>query len=315
MASVRAVAVPTSFGAIPLRELVDEYVVALEVAGRSRRTIDWYRTYLDDFAKFASRDGRPATLEHLAPAIARRWLLATQSTRARPLAPNSIAGRVRTLRAFAGWVQRELQLGAHPLAGLPIPKVPDVLVPSLTAPELRALLGAVEDRSSDVARDRAIVLLMLDTGIRLGELVAVSICDVDLIEGRCRVMGKGSKERVVPLGGRTRRAIRMSLLSRGPLAADDPLFVGRRGSRLTPRAVQQLVGRLARSAGLTQRCSPHVLRHSFARAFLANGGDVFSLQRILGHSPSSLQVARRYVRLMDDDLRAIHRRVSPADRL
>jgi site-specific recombinase XerC len=315
MAGVRAAAVAMSINALPLRELVDEYAIALEVAGRSRRTIDWYRTYLDDFVKFASRVAGPATLEDLAPAIARRWLLATQSTRERPLAPNSVAGRVRTLRAFAGWVQRELQLGSHPLAGLPIPKVPDVLVPSLTAPELRALLGAVEDRSSDVARDRAIVLLMLDTGIRLGELIAVSIGDVDLIEGRCRVMGKGSKERVVPLGGRTRRAIRMSLLNRGPLAADDPLFVGRRGSRLTPRAVQQLVGRLARAAGLTQRCSPHVLRHSFARAFLANGGDVFSLQRILGHSPSSLQVTRRYVRLLDDDLLAVHRRVSPADRL
>lgn len=83
----------------------DSVLITCEVAGRSRRTIDWYRTYLDDFAKFASRDGGPATLEDLAPAIARRWLLATQSTRARPLAPNSVAGRVRTLRAFAGWVQ------------------------------------------------------------------------------------------------------------------------------------------------------------------------------------------------------------------
>lgn len=232
MAGVRAVAVATSVNALPLRELVDEYAVALEVAGRSRRTIDWYRTYRDDFVKFASRIAGPATLDDPAPAIARRWLLATQSTRERPLAPNSVAGRVRTLRAFAGWVQHELQLGSHPLAGLPIPKVPDVLVPSLTAPELRALLGAVEDRSKDVSRDRAIVLLMSDSGIRLGELVAVSMGDIDLIEGRCRVLGKGSKERVVPLGGRTRRAIRMSLLSRGPLAADDPLFVGRRGARL-----------------------------------------------------------------------------------
>jgi len=314
MAGVQAVAAAASVKALPLRELIDEYGVALEVAGRSGRTIDWYRTYLDDFLRFASREAGSATLDDLSPAIARRWLLATQSTRARPLAPNSLAGRVRTLRAFAAWVQHELQLGSHPLAGLPIPEVPDVLVPSLTAPEMRSLL-AVDDRSSDVPRDRTIVLLMLDTGIRLGELVALSIGDVDLTEGRCRVMGKGSKEHAVPLCGRARRAIRTSLLARGSLAADDPLFVGRRGDRLTLRSVQQLVRRLARSAGLTQRCSPHVLRHSFARAFRANGGDVFSLQRILGHSPSSLQVTRRYVRLLDDDLRAVHRRVSPTDRL
>lgn len=205
-------------------------------------------------------------------------------------------------------------MGSHPLAGLPIPKVPDVLVPSLTASEMRSLLAAVDDRSSDAVRDRAL-LLMLDTGIRLGELVALSIADVDLTDGRCRVMGKGSKERVVPLGGRARRAIRTSLLARGSPTADEPLFVGRRGDRLTRRAVQQLIRRLALSAGLVQRCSPHVLRHSFARAFLANGGDVFSLQRILGHSPSSLQVTRRYIRLLDEDLRAVHRRVSPVDRL
>jgi integrase/recombinase XerD len=75
------------------------------------------------------------------------------------------------------------------------------------------------------------------------------------------------------------------------------------------------VRRLAGAAGVADRCSPHILRHSFARAFLANGGDVFTLQRILGHSPSSLQVTRRYVRLLDEDIRAAHRRASPLDRL
>jgi integrase/recombinase XerC len=160
---------------------------------------------------------------------------------------------VRTLRAFGAWIQRELQLPSHPLAGLSIPKVPDVLVPSLTAQEMRALLAAVDDRSTDVARDRAIVLLLLDTGIRLSELVALSVGDADLIEGRCRVMGKGSKERVVPLGGRVRRAIRTALLASESVPGDDPLFVGRRGDRLTPWGVQQLVHRLACAAGMTQR--------------------------------------------------------------
>lgn len=312
------VAAALSFGGvgdIPLRELIEEYTAALEVAGRSRRTIDWYRAYLDDFAEFAARDGETAALRHLSPVTARRWLLAAQAARLRPLSPNSVAGRVRTLRAFGHWLQRELGLGADPLAGLSPPRVPDVLVPSLTAAQMRALLAAVDGGSEAVVRDRAIVLLLLDTGLRLGELVSLSVGDVDLIEGRCRVMGKGSRERVVPLGGRARRAVRMSLVARGPLSADDPLFVGRRGARLTPRAVQLLVRRLGRASGFAGRCSPHVLRHSFARAFLTNGGDVFSLQRILGHSPASLQVTRRYVRLLDDDLRAVHRRVSPVDRL
>jgi integrase/recombinase XerD len=313
---VRAVAEALAPGLheLSLRDLIDEYGVALEVAGRSRRTIEWYRTYLDEFAAFAGRGSQPGTLEDLTPAIARRWLLACQTSRVRPLAPNSMAGRVRTLRAFGGWLQRELQLDAHPLAGLPIPKVPDVLVPSLTPPELRALLeGANSTR--DPIRDRALLVLLLDTGLRLGELVRLSVGDVDLTEGRCRVMGKGAKERVVPIGGRTRRALRAWIVTRRRVVDPDPLFISRRGGRLTPRAVQQLVRRLALAAGVSTRCSPHILRHSFARAFLANGGDVFSLQRILGHSPSSLQVTRRYVQLLDDDLRAVHRRVSPIDRL
>ena len=84
---------------LSLRDLIDEYAVALEVAGRSRRTIEWYRTYLEEFAAFAGRGNQTGTLEDLTPAIARRWLLALQSSRPRPLAPNSMAGRVRTLRA------------------------------------------------------------------------------------------------------------------------------------------------------------------------------------------------------------------------
>jgi site-specific recombinase XerD len=157
---------------------------------------------------------------------------------------------------------------------------------------------------------------MIDTGMRLSEVAGLTVADVDLIEGRCRVMGKGRRERVVPIGRRTRRALRVWISIRRPAAvASSPLFAGPRGSRLSPRGIHQLVRRLARRAGIETRCSPHVLRHTFARAFPTNGGDVFSLQRILGHSPRSIQVTRRYVELLDEDLRAVHRKASPADNL
>ena len=314
MRALSTARIPRS-GEFPLADLVEEYCVSLEVAGRSRRTIEWYRGYLDEFVAFADRNGRPACVDDLAPAIGRRWLLAVQSARSKPLAPNSMAGRVRTLRAFGGWVKRELGLDAHPLADLPLPKLPDVLVESLREREMRALIAAAGDRSNDPVRDRAIVLLLLDTGIRLGELVSLRVGDIDLAEGRCRVTGKGGKERVVPMGGRSRRAVRAFLVARRSPSGESPLFVSRRGEVLTPRGVQLLIGRLARAAELSTRCSPHVLRHSFARAFLANGGDVFALQRILGHSPASLQVTRRYVRLLDEDISSAHRRASPVDRL
>ena len=314
MRSIERVLAP-SFEDLSLRDLVDEYLVALEVGGRSPRTIGWYGAFLREYLSFAARQaGHEPVLADLTTVTARRWLLTVQSGRATPLSPNSLAGRARTLRAFGGWVHREVGLASHPLSGLVVPKVPDVLVPSLRGPAMRAILDAAT-RSPNPLRDHAVVGLMLDSGIRLGELVGMRVGDVDLVEGRCRVRGKGARERIVPIGGRCRRSVRAWLASRGRIDAASPLFVGRGGVPLPPRTVQQIVRRLAASAGISDRCSPHVLRHSFARAFLANGGDVFSLQRILGHSPASLQVTRRYVRLLDDDIRAAHRRASPVDRL
>jgi site-specific recombinase XerD len=301
--------------AMRLSELVDEYRVALRVAGRSPRTIRWYDDHLAEFIRFLERSGDRATLAELRPPVVRRWLVAISARHDRPLAPSSVAGRVRTLRAFGSWLEREFDLPNNPLRGVPVPRVPEQLVRSLREPEIRALLAAIDAGSEQPDRDRALVLLLLDTGIRLSEAAGLSVHDVDLLEGRCRVMGKGAKERVVPVGRKARRAVRQMLARRGNPAASAPLFAGTDGRPLAPHGIQQVMRRLSARADLSVRCSPHILRHTFARSFLQNGGDVFSLQRILGHSPSSLQVTRRYVDLLDDDLREIHRNASPVDRL
>lgn len=297
-----------------LSDVVDEYLAALLVAGRSPRTIEWYRANLVEFIRFIERDGRAATVADLRPATVRRWLVSL-SARSRPLAPSSLAGRVRTIKAFGTWIAAELDLPANPVRAVPIPRVPEQLVRSLRDHEIARLIQAAAE-SRQPQRDLALILLMIDTGIRLSEVAALRVVDVDLIEGRCRVMGKGSRERVVPIGRRTRKALRGWSSARRPSpVGSSPLFIGPQGSRLSARGVHQLVHRLAGRAGIETRCSPHVLRHTFARAFLTNGGDVFSLQRILGHSPRSIQITRRYVDLLDEDLRAVHRQASPVDRL
>jgi site-specific recombinase XerD len=300
---------------VPLADLIEEYRAALRVAGRSPRTIRWYVDHLAEFVRFLEREGNIATLAELRAASVRRWLIAVQAGHERPLAPSSLAGRVRTVHAFGSWMAREFGLDHSPVRGVPVPRVPERIIPSLRDGDIRALVRAVEEGSTQPDRDRAIVLLLLDTGVRLSEAAGLRVRDVDLIEGRCRVMGKGSRERVVPIGRRTRQALRRSLARRGTVDADDALFVGPDRQPLAAHAYQQLFRRLVRRSKLSVRCSPHVLRHTFARSFLQNGGDVFSLQRILGHSPTSLQVTRRYVDLLDDDLRAIHRQASPVDRL
>ncbi len=157
---------------------------------------------------------------------------------------------------------------------------------------------------------------MLDTGLRVSEAASVMIGDLELEAGRCRVMGKGSKERIVPIGRRARKAIRRYLVASGRLGQLDVALFGRRGGGpLSVIGLQHLIQRIVAQSSLSVPCSPHILRHAFARTFLANGGDVFSLQRILGHSPASLEVTRRYVHLLDDDLREAHRRASPVDHL
>jgi site-specific recombinase XerD len=321
VAAVTATPVPLSDPdwalGLALDEVVADYVEALRAAGRSPRTIEWYRAFLAEFGAFVvARDAAPAHLADLAPSSARRWLVTLQARSPGP-APASLAGRIRTLKAFGSWIAAEYDLAKHPLAGLQVPKVPDQLVRSLRDSDVRRLLAAVEARSRQPERDRAVVLLLLDSGLRIGEAAGLRIGDVDLQAGRCRVMGKGARERVVPLGRTARRALRRYLLTAGHHGrAEAPLFAQRGGEPLAVAGLQHLIRRMVVGAGdLSVRCTPHVLRHTFARNFLTNGGDVFSLQRILGHSPASLEITRRYVRLLDDDLREAHRRASPVDRL
>jgi site-specific recombinase XerD len=314
---VKATALADSTWALslPLSDVVADYLEARRAAGRSPRTIAWYRIFLLEFIRFAGRAGAPAKLADLAPPTVRRWVVALKSRSPEP-APASLAGRVRTLKAFGTWVAGEYDFEPHPLRGLKVPKVPDVLVRSLRDADILQLIAAIHAHSRFPDRDLAVLLLMLDTGLRVSEAAGLEIRDVDFEAGRCRVMGKGSKERIVPIGRRARRALRRYLVASGRFGQlDAPLFGRQGGGPLSIVGLQHLIQRVVAQSSLSVRCSPHVLRHTFARTFLANGGDVFSLQRILGHSPASLEVTRRYVHLLDDDLRETHRRASPVDHL
>jgi site-specific recombinase XerD len=161
-------------------------------------------------------------------------------------------------------------------------------------------------------RDRAILLLLLDCGLRVSEAAGLRLGDLRP-DGTLKVRGKGSKERIVPVGGTARTAIVRYIGQRGAGAPDEALFLGRRGP-LDGRGMQQVMKRLKLRAGITGRCSPHSLRHTFARSYLVNGGDMFSLQRILGHT--TLDMVKRYVALAELEIvRRLHAAASPADRL
>jgi integrase/recombinase XerD len=152
---------------------------------------------------------------------------------------------------------------------------------------------------------------MLDTGLRVSEVAGLRLGDLRP-DGTVKVNCKGSIERITPVGSTARQAIVRYLGQRGPGRPDDALFLGRKGE-ISARGLQHMLRRLKGRVGVTGRLSPHSLRHTFARSYLVNGGDVFSLQRMLGHT--SLDMVKRYIALTDVDLATRHASASPADRL
>lgn len=166
-------------------------------------------------------------------------------------------------------------------------------------------------------RDWVMILALLDTGLRANELVSLSLDNINLDDGIVKVYGKGAKERIVPIGARVQRATwkylqRYRSQPANPLCTS--LFLTRNGEPITVNRLETIIENYGRKAGIEgTRCSPHTFRHTFAISYLRNGGDVFSLQRILGHS--SLETVRIYINLAEADVKACHRKFSPADNL
>ncbi len=161
-------------------------------------------------------------------------------------------------------------------------------------------------------RDRAIVLVLLDSGLRASELGNLTVGDVDLASGKITVtLGKGAKDRIAYLGKATRRILWRYLASRSKPRSDEPLFVTRDGHFMTPNRLDQLFDHLGERAEVA-KLHPHRLRHTFATEFLRNGGNLLALQRLLGHS--SLEMVKRYAAIVDADLERAHETGSPADK-
>ena len=259
------------------------------------------------FAAFRMSSGADPALAAVNTAEARAFVVSLQDA---GLAPSSVAGFVRGLRAFSAWCAAEGLVAEDPLRRLARPRVPSRLIGTLGPVELERLL-AVASR-----RDRLIIALLLDTGLRLSELAGLRIGDL-LPDGYLRVRGKGGKERLVPLGTVTEARL-PDYLAHGrprPIGRDvDHVFLARDGRPLTPVAIQHALRRLGGRAGLDGvRTNPHTFRHTFAKLYLLNGGDLFSLQRILGHT--TLDMVRRYVNLDTDEVKRQHAQASPVDRL
>jgi len=259
-------------------------------------TVDAYRRDLSQLGAFLRRNRRDlpgAGIDDL-----RRFLAQLTSL---GYARASIARRVGAIHTFYRWAVSHEVVAEDPAALLGRPKVVNRLPVVLRVPEAAALVESpvVTADASDVdaavaLRDRAILELMYGSGLRVSEVAGLTLDRVDLERGRVMVVGKGDKEREVPLGDPAREAVAGWLVVRGVLGVgrDDELFVNRRGRPIGPRDIRRLVGRYAGLALSGRRVTPHTLRHSFATHLLEGGADIRSVQEMLGHA--SVATTQRY---------------------
>jgi len=229
-------------------------------------------------------------LTALTPAMVRRFLGALHG---RGLSGRSLARMLSGWRCFYRFaLDREPSLKQDPCAGLRAPKSVRRL-PAALSPDEAVRLVAIEGSDPLAVRDRALFELAYSSGLRVSELAGLDVSAVDLATGEVRVWGKGSKERIVPVGGPARDAIRVWLAVRAGLDSAEPeaMFLSRSGRRIAPRAIQRRLAAWALKRGLTRHVHPHMLRHSFASHLLQSSADLRAVQEMLGHANiSSTQV-------------------------
>jgi len=270
--------------------------------GASPHTIRSYRADLDQFREFLASRGDVS----LTGADARTIRAYLAWLHGRRLDRVSIARKLAAVRSCFRFLARRGVLARNPAREVRAPRLPRKLVSFLPIDEVHALLDGPIRRS----RDQAILELLYASGLRVSELAGLGFDDVDRAGSTVRVLGKGSKERVVPFGTAAAEALDAYMTERGP--APGPLFINARGGRLSVRSVHTIVRRQARAAGIGRPVSPHTLRHTFATHMLDAGADLRLIQDLLGHS--RLSTTQRYTHVSADQLMRVYDAAHPRSR-
>ncbi len=296
-----------------MKENLEKYLRHL--AGRrnySAHTVAAYGRDLREFVSFledyrSAKDPSPASLDKLEVRAWLGWLARKR------LAKTTINRKMASLKGFCRWLTGSGAMQSDPTSALVSLKTEKRRPEYFTAGQAKRLIEAIDGASLRDRTVRAILELLYSSGLRLAELVELNVGGYNAARGVVRVMGKGSKERLVPVGDAARRAISNFLSSRrreqGDYAVADPLFTGKSGARINRRQVQRLVGEACARAGDSRRVGPHALRHSFATGMLEAGADLLSIAEMLGHT--SLSTTQKYTHLTVDRLRQVHRQAHP----
>ena len=289
--------------------------IAIE-RGLSPNTCAAYRRDLGHLIHFLTSHHQEVTSAR--PQDLRRFLSAVITHRP---AAASMARLISTMRTFYRFLLIEGVITADPTTTLMTPKNWQRLPSTLSLSEVTQLLNATKGRGPRAERDDALLELLYATGLRVSELVSLTLQNLNLVSGFLICLGKGRKERIVPLGDVAREKLSRYLTHARPKlmtrrrgrttteSRSDDLFIGRGGRRLSRQTVWHLIRKHARRAGLSTVPSPHMLRHSFATHLLLRGADLRAVQAMLGHS--TIQTTQIYTHLTKHELKAVHERHHP----
>lgn len=282
----------------------------------SNYTIVSYRNDLIQFFNYLKlyRILKDDKIEYVDRSVMRKYIVYLKKS---DYSARSISRKISTVRSFFKFCLRESIIKVNPTINLITPKIDKKLPYFLYLQEVNKLIEAPLKNTIFGIRDRAILELLYGTGIRVGELVNLNIRNIDLYEKTIIVFGKGSKERILPLGNPSIRAIQEYLTSRNLFEKKifvnkndlEALFLNRLGGRLTTRSIRRIIIKYMKMAGLNKKISPHVLRHSFATHLLGGGADLRSVQELLGHK--SLSTTQIYTHITKERLKTIYKKSHP----
>ncbi len=278
---------------LELGKLILHFEQSNKAEGKSPKTVVWYKEMLGGFTKFILSKGEAAVLANFNATIVREFIIHEQG---RELSPFTIQAKVRALKAFSSWLYSEGYSSDNLLANIKVPKAPSKMIHPLAEEEIDRLLGSQNALTAIGSRNTAILVTLLDCGLRSSELCNILFEDAHIEEGYLKVLGKGNKERVVPIGSLAQKVLWRYVFHFRPSPPgeiNEYLFLTLDGRHMGPNSIKLLLKRWGKRAGVP-RLHAHLCRHTYATSFLNQRcGDVFRLQQILGHS--TLEMVRRYV--------------------
>ena len=308
--SPHASAVVQSGGIAALKVLpsfvsLEGFLMDREAANLSPRSLQFYWQKVTPFLRFLA-ERNIVEVEEISPNDIRAFLVSLKANHS----PGGVHAYYRAVKAFCRWLYAEGDVSRDPIRRIRPPKVPQAILEPVSSRTVQILLETCDPAKLIGARDYAIILALLDTGLRASEFLALNVGDADTESGTVKVRHtKGGRQRITFFGEKATRSISTYLEFR-QVNADSPLWASRVGKRLSYTGLRDILRRRAERAGI-EAPTLHSFRRAFALLCLRRGVDVYSLQRLMGHS--DLSVLRRYLAQTEDDLRRAHQQANPAD--